>query len=96
MAYRNLSHGTQDNRTFNRYGYEFLLDNTKTLKSVTFPNNRNLVILAITPFALPLERARLRVAEGFFGRVLVPAWRPYVASDGNRTTKVSKTLTCRN
>jgi len=48
MAYRNVNNGTQDDRTFNLYAYTFSIDNTKTLQSLTLPNNRNLVVLAIT------------------------------------------------
>jgi|HubBroStandDraft_1064217.scaffolds.fasta_scaffold00297_10 hypothetical protein len=48
MAYRNVSNGTEDNRTFNLYGYVFKLDNTKTVQSFTLPNNRNVVVLAAT------------------------------------------------
>jgi len=48
MAYRNVSNGTQDDRVFNLYGYPLGLDNTKTVQSITLPDNRNLVVLAAT------------------------------------------------
>jgi hypothetical protein len=48
MAYRNASNGTQDDRTFNLYGYAFKIDNTKTVQSLTLPNNRDLLLLAAT------------------------------------------------
>jgi len=48
MAYRNISNGTQDDRTFNLYGYGFNIDHTKTVQSFTLPNNRDLVVLAAT------------------------------------------------
>jgi hypothetical protein len=48
MAYRNESNGTQDDRTFNLYGYAFSIDNTKTVQSFTLPNDRDLVVLAAT------------------------------------------------
>ncbi len=48
MAYRNVSDGSQDDRTFNLYGYSLPLDNTKTVRTFTLPNNRNLVVLAAT------------------------------------------------
>ena len=48
MPYRNVSNGTQDDRTFNLYGYPLLLDNTKTVQSLTLPNDRDLVLLAAT------------------------------------------------
>jgi hypothetical protein len=48
MAYRNESNGTQDDRTFNLYGYRFTIDNTKTVQSFTLPDDRDLVVLAAT------------------------------------------------
>lgn len=48
MAYRNIANGTQDDRQFNLYGYTFVLRSDKTVRSVTLPNNRDVVILAAT------------------------------------------------
>ncbi|MBV9303070.1 MAG: peptidase S53 [Acidobacteriaceae bacterium] len=48
MPYRDQANGGEDNRTFNLYGYTFHLDHSKTVKSLTLPNNRNLVVLAAT------------------------------------------------
>jgi F5/8 type C domain len=49
MAYRDISNGTTDNHTtFNVYAYSFALNTAKTVKSVTLPNNRNVVVLALT------------------------------------------------
>ncbi len=48
MPYRNTSSGTKDNRPFNLYGYTLLLDPARTVKSLTLPNNRALVILSAT------------------------------------------------
>jgi hypothetical protein len=48
MAYRDSSNGSPDNRPFNLYGYSFALNSTKTVKSFTLPNNRNVVVLAAT------------------------------------------------
>jgi hypothetical protein len=48
MAYRDTTTGTQDNRTFLLYGYSFALSNTKTVSSITLPNNANVEVLAIT------------------------------------------------
>jgi hypothetical protein len=47
MAYRITSSGATDNRNFYLYGYSFAVNNAKTLKSITLPNNRNVVVLAI-------------------------------------------------
>ena len=48
MPYRNYASGTTNNVPFNLYGYTFLLNSSKTVKSLTLPNNRNVVILAAT------------------------------------------------
>ena len=48
MAYRDTSSGTRDNRTFDLYGYSFSLNNTKTVSSITLPNNSNVEVLSIT------------------------------------------------
>lgn len=48
MAYRLTSTGAADNRTFYLYGYSFAINSAKTVKSVTLPNNRDVVVLAAT------------------------------------------------
>jgi hypothetical protein len=53
MQYRDVCNGTQDNRTFNLYGYDFLLDSAKSIESVTLPDNRDLVVLAVTLTGAP-------------------------------------------
>ncbi|MFT4113852.1 hypothetical protein [Silvibacterium sp.] len=45
MAYRDTSSGGQDDRTFYLYGYSFALNNSKTVKNLTLPNNRDVVVL---------------------------------------------------
>jgi Pro-kumamolisin, activation domain len=47
MPYRDLSNGTRDTRTVMLYSYTFNLSNTKTVKSITLPSNRNVVVLAL-------------------------------------------------
>jgi subtilase family serine protease len=47
MAYRDNSTGTRDTRPMTLYGYTFNLSNAKTVKSITLPNNRNVVVLAM-------------------------------------------------
>ncbi len=54
MAYRLNSSGGLDNRTFNLYGYSFSINPLKTVQSVSFPSNRNVVVLAATLTATPL------------------------------------------
>jgi hypothetical protein len=48
MAYRNFDNGTKDRRTFNLYAYRFTIDPTKTVQSITLPNNPHVVILSAT------------------------------------------------
>lgn len=49
MSYRDEASGGLDNRgNFYLYCYPFLLDSTKTVESLTLPNNRDLVMLAVT------------------------------------------------
>lgn len=48
MAYRNFDNGTKDNRTFNLYAYRLSLTQSKTVKSLTLPNNSHVVVLAVT------------------------------------------------
>ena len=47
MSYRLNYNGTQDNRTFNLYGYTLALNKAKTVKSIKLPNNKNVVILGM-------------------------------------------------
>ncbi|MFG6461692.1 hypothetical protein ACG04Q_08930 [Roseateles sp. DXS20W] len=46
MAYRNNADGTKDRRTFHLYGYAFAINGAKTVKSLTLPSNRNVVVLS--------------------------------------------------
>ena len=48
MAYRNFDNGTKDRRTFNLYAYRFTLDPTKTVQSISLPNNSHVVVLSAT------------------------------------------------
>jgi hypothetical protein len=48
MPYRNFDNGTRDNRTFNLYDYRFPLNKTKTLQSLTLPNNSHVAVLSAT------------------------------------------------
>jgi hypothetical protein len=47
MAYRLTSTGAEDARTFHLYGYSLAINNAKTVKSITLPKNRNVVVLAL-------------------------------------------------
>jgi hypothetical protein len=48
MSYRDLSTGNSNNTTVNVYGYSFALDNTRVAKSLTLPNNSDVIVLAVT------------------------------------------------
>ncbi|HTV43088.1 MAG TPA: protease pro-enzyme activation domain-containing protein [Candidatus Sulfotelmatobacter sp.] len=49
MPYRNTGGGVKDlNTAVNLYGYSFTIDQTKTVRSITLPNNGNVLLLAIT------------------------------------------------
>ncbi|MFL6606278.1 MAG: chitobiase/beta-hexosaminidase C-terminal domain-containing protein [Steroidobacteraceae bacterium] len=48
MAYRVTSTGSTSAGTFYLYGYSLAIDHTKTVKSVTVPGNRRVVVLAAT------------------------------------------------
>jgi hypothetical protein len=48
MAYRNFDNGTRDQRTFSLYAYRFVLNPTKTVQSITLPNNSKVLVLAAT------------------------------------------------
>ena len=47
MAYRDTSSGGKDARTFNLYGYTFATNGSKTIASITLPNNSHIKVLAI-------------------------------------------------
>ena len=48
MGYRNTASAEKDARTFYAYSYGFPLDSRKIVKSVTFPDNDSVKILALT------------------------------------------------
>lgn len=48
MTYRDMNGGGTDNRTFYLYGYSLVLNSSKTLQSITLPNNSNVNIVAMT------------------------------------------------
>ncbi len=48
MPYRDMASGTPSPGLGNVYGYTLLLDNTRTVKTMTLPQNRDVVVLAAT------------------------------------------------
>jgi hypothetical protein len=79
MPYRLSSAGAEQASTFYLYGYSLPINSSKTVKSITLPNNRNVVILAIdlvpsavttpvsTPASVPLAAAADVAAIGTIG-----------------------------
>ena len=47
MAYRIAPSGATSNGPVYLYGYSFAINSAKTVKSITLPNNRNVVVLAV-------------------------------------------------
>ncbi len=71
VPYRLNYTGAVDNRTFQVYGYSFTLNSSKTVKSVTLPANRNVIVLAATltggtapSFKLAATQSSINVAPG--------------------------------
>ena len=55
--YRNTFSGGRDNEgPFDVYGYSFTLDSTKTVQSITLPNNGHVEVLSISLVAPLLHR----------------------------------------
>jgi hypothetical protein len=48
MAYRLAADGTPDSGPVDLGGYAFAINNTKTVKSIGLPNNRAVIVLAVT------------------------------------------------
>lgn len=48
VPYRLTANGETDDGTFHIFGYSFDLDNSKMVRSVSLPDNRNVVVLAMT------------------------------------------------
>jgi hypothetical protein len=55
MAYRLNPYGVIDNLPVYLYGYSFALDGTKTVKSLTLPATRNIVVMAATLSTTPVS-----------------------------------------
>ena len=60
MSYRDNSNGARDTRPVALYGYTFNLSNTKTVKTITLPNNRNVVVLAMNLSAATSSASAIR------------------------------------
>jgi hypothetical protein len=75
MPYRDNSTGTRDTRTVMLYAYTFTLSNTKTVKSVTLPTNRNVVVLAMALNPATTSTAHVVGSQSGNTFVLSPAAR---------------------
>jgi hypothetical protein len=71
MAYLDTSSGTADNQAYYLYRYLFGLDSTKTVSSITLPNNSNVEAVALTlvpttgaNFSISSSSSSLSVAPG--------------------------------
>jgi hypothetical protein len=64
MPYRNVENGTEDTRQFNLYGYVFLLNSAKEVKSLTLTNNSSVLVLAAT-LASPRLGTQVNLASVF-------------------------------
>jgi len=48
VPYRLTDSGSKDERTFHLYGYSFKLDGSKTVRSISLPENEHVLVFAIT------------------------------------------------
>lgn len=48
MPYREVNSGSKQTLNVSVYGYEFVLDQTRTVKSITLPNDSDVVVMAMT------------------------------------------------
>ena len=73
IAYRNTSSGGRTTGTFNVYGYSLPSSSTKTVASITLPDNTNVDVLAISTVASVAAPTSLTVAASIEqrGRVVV-------------------------
>ncbi len=63
FAYRDLSGGSIHIGSYHLYEYSLTLDPTKTVKSITFPNNANVEVLAAT--LIPVVSAQVDLSSTF-------------------------------
>lgn len=72
MAYRDTNSGGQDPTTNYLYGYSFSINSSKTVQSLTLPNNRNVVVLGValagstgsSSYTLSASPSSVSVAQG--------------------------------
>jgi hypothetical protein len=78
-SYRDNSTGTIDGRTFYLYAYAFTLNSAKTMKSITLPQNRNVVVLAITLAGgkTTAAAAQVDLSKAFNGIGIISDGKPF-------------------
>ncbi len=60
MPYRLTANGGKDDRPFHLYGYSFALDRSKEVKSIALPDNRYVVVFAVSLIPIPPSSAPSR------------------------------------
>ena len=77
-TYRDFSNGTEQAGNFNVYEYTFLLDPTKTVRSITLPNDADVEVLAAT--LIPASTNRANLSSAFNRTGIVADNTPYAGS----------------
>lgn len=65
MAYRISTGGTRQGGPVYLYGYSFAINGVKTVKSITLPNNGNVVILAVDVTGQQAQQTQVNYSSGF-------------------------------
>jgi serine/threonine protein kinase len=68
--------GSHDDRTFHMYGYSFALDRNKTVRTFTLPENRNVLVFALTLVRNSRPPANLNRNRSLKVSLPQPALRP--------------------
>jgi hypothetical protein len=84
MNYRDNSTGTTDGEVFHLYGYTLAVNSAKTVKSITLPQNRNVVVLAITltGSANVAAVAQVSLSKAFSGVGITSDGKPFTVRLG--------------
>ena len=91
-SYRDTSSGTEQAGQFNVYEYTFALDPTKTVRSITLPNDANVEVLAATLVPAGTTQVNLSSAFNRTGIVADGATFGGGGLDGNGTAYSSSLL----
>ncbi len=80
MGYRDQNTGNKDNRTFYLFEYSFTIDLSKTVSSITLPNNPNVVVLAIV--LTTGANAQVNLSSAYNRSGIVTDGTTFAATDG--------------